>query len=148
MLRTVEPAPGRAGALLQGFTQRTPAPLPTEGVQSHQEHGHPGNGTALAWHLDNCIAQPECMPSLEGDSEMAKHKINQYITISAGRDPSHPKPAGGQGHQNGEQSPHHWAVRPGPTLSATNGSGGAYLGHNLKILCKGSGNFLRSGGRC
>ena len=33
-------------------------------------------------HLDNCIAQSDCMPSLEGDSEMAKHKINQYITIN------------------------------------------------------------------
>ena len=34
-------------------------------------------------HLDNCIAQSDCMPSLEGDSGMAtKHKINQYITIN------------------------------------------------------------------
>lgn len=36
---------------------------------------------AQGQHLDNCIA-PTCMPSSEGDFEMAKYKINQSITIN------------------------------------------------------------------
>ncbi len=35
-------------------------------------------------HLDNSIAQPVCMPS-EGDTTMAKHKINQPIIIKGER---------------------------------------------------------------
>ena len=39
---------------------------------------HSGQGPQ---HLDNRIA-PTCMPSSGGDFEMAKHKINQSITIN------------------------------------------------------------------
>ena len=69
------------------------------------------------------------MSGAKTTKDKARMVLNQILDAAVeddhpcttGRHPSQPEPAGGQGHEDSEQSPHHWPLVPGITVLADSG---------------------------